>query len=109
MDAVLIASPDTTHADLTIACIEAGKPVLCEKPLATAVADAERVVRAELAAGRRLVQVGFMRVYDRTHVDVYDMLHKGELGQAVALPWRAYESVGWKKNDRKSNRQLIDS
>src|SRR6187402_1206142 len=34
VDAVLIASPDATHGALTIACIEAGKPVLCEKPLA---------------------------------------------------------------------------
>ncbi len=83
IDAVLIASPDTTHADLTIACIDAGKPVLCEKPLATTVADAERVVRAELAAGRRLVQVGFMRVYDRTHIDVYSLLKQGELGRAL--------------------------
>ena len=35
VDAVLIASPDATHAELALACIDAGKPVLCEKPLAT--------------------------------------------------------------------------
>src|SRR6478736_3120917 len=34
VDAVLIASPDATHPDFAIACIKAGKPVLCEKPLA---------------------------------------------------------------------------
>lgn len=83
VDAVLIASPDPTHADLTVACIKAGKPALCEKPLATAVADAERVLRAELEAGRRLTQVGFMRVYDRTHREVYDLLHGGEIGEAL--------------------------
>ena len=83
VDAVLIASPDHTHADLTVACIEAGKPVLCEKPMATAVADAERVLRAELSAGRRLVQVGFMRIYDRTHVDVVDQLRRGDIGRAL--------------------------
>jgi len=32
VDAVLIASPDDTHADLTIAAVRAGKPVLCESP-----------------------------------------------------------------------------
>ena len=100
VDAVLIASPDATHAELTIACIEAGKPALCEKPMATTEADAERVLLAELAAGRRLVQVGFMRVYDRAHVEVYDLLHSGELGQAVHCrsvhinPWTGPKTIG---------------
>ena len=83
VDAILIASTDRTHADITIACIEAGKPVLCEKPLATTVADAERVLRAELATGRRLVQVGFMREYDQAHKDLYDLLHSGVIGAAL--------------------------
>jgi len=83
VDAILIASPDATHADFTIACSEAGKPALCEKPLATSVADAERVLRAELAAGRRLVQVGFMREYDQAHKDLYDLLHSGDIGAAL--------------------------
>lgn len=83
VDAVLIASTDHTHADFTMGCIEAGKPVLCEKPLATTVADAERVVRAELALGRRLTQVGFMREYDQAHRDLYDLLHSGVIGAAL--------------------------
>lgn len=85
VDAVLIASPDATHAELAIACITAGKPVLCEKPLATSQADAERVLNAEGTAGRRLLQVGFMRVYDRAHLEVYDLLQAGELGEALAF------------------------
>ena len=83
VDALLIASPDFAHADQAIACITARKPVLCEKPMATTVADAERVLRAEVNAGHRLIQVGFMRVYDRTHVDVYDLLARGEIGKAL--------------------------
>ena len=83
VDAVLVASTDATHADITIGCIEAGKPVLCEKPLATNVADAERILRAELATGRRLVQVGFMREYDHAHKDLYDLLHSGAIGAAL--------------------------
>ena len=83
VDAVLIATTDITHADFTISCLEAGKPVLCEKPLATTVADAERVLRAELAVGRRLVQVGFMREYDHAHKDLYDLLHSGVIGAAL--------------------------
>lgn len=99
VDAVLIASPDAFHAEQAIACIEAGKPVLCEKPMATTAVDGERVLRAELAVGRRLVQVGFMRVYDRTHADVFDILARGEIGRALGFrgqhinPWRESSTI----------------
>ena len=64
VDAVVIASPGPLHAEQVLACIAAGKPVLCEKPLATTGEDALKVIEAEVALGRRLVQVGFMRRYD---------------------------------------------
>ncbi len=83
VDAVLIASPDETHAALTLACLEAGKPVLCEKPLATTVADAARVLQGETALGRRLVSVGFMRRFDPQHVAVKNMAHTLELGEPL--------------------------
>src|SRR5262249_12768003 len=54
VDAVLIASPAETHAELTLRSIAAGKPVFCEKPLATTADAARRVVEAEVAAGCRL-------------------------------------------------------
>lgn len=64
IDAVVIASWDGTHADLAVKCIEAGKPVFCEKPLATTLEDAKKVVEAEKASGKRLLQIGFMRRFD---------------------------------------------
>ena len=64
IDAVLVCSWGQTHEDYVLATIAAGKPCFCEKPLATTAAGAERIVAAEVAAGRRLVQVGFMRRYD---------------------------------------------
>src|SRR5215207_1431212 len=54
VDAIVVASPDFTHADLAVAAITAGKYVLCEKPLAVTAEDAHKVVDAEMAAGRRL-------------------------------------------------------
>lgn len=83
VEAVLIASPDSTHAELTIACIEAGKPVLCEKPMASNLAAAEDVLQAELDAGRRLVQLGFMREYDRTHRELSQLVGGGQIGRAL--------------------------
>jgi myo-inositol 2-dehydrogenase/D-chiro-inositol 1-dehydrogenase len=83
VDAVLVASPDDTHAPLTLACLKAGKPVLCEKPLATKVEDALAVVQAEMLIGKRLVSVGFMRRFDPQHAAVKEAILSGELGQPL--------------------------
>ncbi len=80
---VVIASPDTTHAALTKACIAVGKPVLCEKPLATSLAEAQEVMATEIAHGRRLVQLGFMREYDPQHLALKKVLDEGGLGQPL--------------------------
>lgn len=78
VDGVVIASPDDTHAALSVSAIEHGIPTLCEKPLATSVADARAVIDAEVAAGRRLIQLGFMREYDPAHLQLRAEL--GDLG-----------------------------
>lgn len=83
VEAVLIASPDPSHAALTVACLQAGKQVLCEKPLATNVADAEKVLQAEIAQGHRLVQVGFMREYDPAHQRLREIVARGDIGSPL--------------------------
>lgn len=64
VDAVVIASRDSTHADLVRACVAARKPVLCEKPLAPSLADATSLLADVGASGERLISVGFMRRFD---------------------------------------------
>ncbi len=83
IDAVLIASPDTTHAALTGAAIAAGKPVLCEKPLAPTARECREIVAAEEKRGKRLVQVGYMRRFDPSYVELKARLRSGALGQAL--------------------------
>ena len=80
VDAVVVCSPDFTHADLVLDCLQAAKPVLCEKPLALTVAETQSLVDAEVALGRRLVQVGFMRRYDVGFNALRDAVRAGELG-----------------------------
>jgi len=60
IDLVVIATPHDTHAELTIAALEAGKDVFCEKPLALTEDELDRVEAAWRASGRSL-QVGFNR------------------------------------------------
>jgi myo-inositol 2-dehydrogenase/D-chiro-inositol 1-dehydrogenase len=64
VDAVIVTSWGDTHAAYVIAAIRAGKPVFCEKPMATTEADCSAILDAEAAFGRRLVQIGFMRRFD---------------------------------------------
>lgn len=83
IDAVVIASPDATHAGLVMECIRNEKPVLCEKPLATSAEEARRIVEAEVEYGRKLAQVGFMRRYDPQHVAVASTVASGDIGRPV--------------------------
>jgi myo-inositol 2-dehydrogenase/D-chiro-inositol 1-dehydrogenase len=85
IDAVVIASPGDLHAGQVLACVEAGKPVLCEKPLATNAADCIKVLEAESAAGRQLVQIGFMRRFDPGYLEAKAALDSGSIGEALLL------------------------
>lgn len=85
VDAVIIASPDFTHTPLSLACIRAGKRVLCEKPLSQSSAECLTVMQAEQAAGARFVQLGFMRRYDEAYVQMKSALDQGRLGRALMM------------------------
>src|SRR5215207_243085 len=85
VDAVVVASPDDTHEAYTLACLQAGRPVLCEKPLATTAEAALRLVRAEEATGRPLVQVGFMRRFDPGYRELKRLLDADELGGVLLV------------------------
>jgi myo-inositol 2-dehydrogenase / D-chiro-inositol 1-dehydrogenase len=83
VEAIIIVSPDATHADFVQECLRCRKPVLCEKPLATSAADAARVIEAECALGRRLVSVGLMRRFDPCHVAVRQAVVSQRLGRPI--------------------------
>jgi predicted dehydrogenase len=61
IDAVLVCSPNATHADVTLAALDAGLHVLVEKPLCLEADDAERIAAAR---DGRVVQVGYMKRFD---------------------------------------------
>jgi myo-inositol 2-dehydrogenase / D-chiro-inositol 1-dehydrogenase len=85
VEAVVIASPADTHEQFVLACLEVGKPVLCEKPLAATPDAARHVLEAELALGRRLVQVGFMRRFDPGYVELKARFDRDEVGPPVLV------------------------
>jgi myo-inositol 2-dehydrogenase / D-chiro-inositol 1-dehydrogenase len=85
VDAVLVTSIGPTHAEYVLACLAAGKPVMCEKPLAPTVPECEQILAAEVAHGRRLVIVGYMRRYDPGYRQVKATLEAGTIGDALIV------------------------
>ncbi len=85
VDAVLLATPGNTHAEQVNACLDAGKPVLCEKPLTTDIDSAYAIVAKEAALGRQLIQVGFMRRFDSEYAALRQLIVDGGLGNPLMV------------------------
>jgi len=97
VDAIIVTSWGPTHEEFVLASIAAGKPVFCEKPLAVTADGCRRIVDAEMAAGRKLVQVGFMRRYDKSYRQLKQVLSDGRIGAPLVLSCahRAPEAPGF--------------
>lgn len=85
VDALVVTSPGFAHKEAVLAAVQAGKPVFCEKPLCTTAAGCKEVVDAEIASGKHLVQVGFMRRYDRGYLQMKEMLESGDFGKPLVV------------------------
>ncbi|MBB3750902.1 myo-inositol 2-dehydrogenase/D-chiro-inositol 1-dehydrogenase [Mycolicibacterium sp. BK634] len=85
VDAVVLATPGPTHEKQLLACLEHGKPVMCEKPLTTDVETSLEVVKREAELGRKLIQVGFMRRFDDEYAVLKAMVAGGELGAPLVM------------------------
>jgi predicted dehydrogenase len=72
LDAVVCAVPDAYHAEVTLAALEAGLHVLCEKPLAMTVRECDEIVAARDGTGR-VVQVAYMKRYDPAYLRLLEL------------------------------------
>jgi predicted dehydrogenase len=82
LDAVVIATPDKFHASAVKVAAAARKDILCEKPLALSLAEAQELLDVVSKAKVRL-QVGFMRRYDPAYVAAMQRIEAGEIGVPV--------------------------
>jgi 1,5-anhydro-D-fructose reductase (1,5-anhydro-D-mannitol-forming) len=103
VQAVYISSTNEKHCAQALACIAAGKHVLCEKPLAMTVDDAAMMVRAADAAGVTFATNHHLRC-SGSHRAVRDLIASGRIGQVLSL--RVHHAVhlpphlqGWRIND----------
>jgi len=85
IDAALVATPGQFHEEVLLPIITAGLPVLCEKPMTPDVPSALRVVEAEVAGGKKIIQVGFMRRFDEGYIELQKQISSSALGELLAL------------------------
>jgi len=84
VEAVYIASPVDCHAGQIVAAAEAGKHVLCEKPLTLSVKQAKEAVRACRKHGV-LLQEGYMMKFHGAHAKIKELVEAGRLGKIVSM------------------------
>ena len=82
VSAVVVASPKRFHEEHAIAAAKAGKDIFLEKPIATSLEGADRVIAAAQKAGVRL-QVGFQRRYDPAYAEARKLVSGGALGRPL--------------------------
>ena len=84
IDAVIVTSENAKHYELTIAAAEAGKHILCEKPIATTLRDADEMIKAARKAGVKL-QIAFVMRYHEATVHVKRLLDQGLIGKIQVI------------------------
>jgi scyllo-inositol 2-dehydrogenase (NAD+) len=84
LDAVIVATPTSTHRDVVIEAAEAGKAIFCEKPTALTLEATDAMIAAVERKGV-LFQVGFMRRFDSGYAEAKRQIDVGVIGQPVAI------------------------
>jgi predicted dehydrogenase len=84
VDAVYVALPNSMHAEYTIRAAKAGKHVLCEKPMATNVADCESMIAACKAANVKLM-IAYRCHYEPTNLKAVKLISDGAVGKVQAI------------------------
>ncbi len=84
IDAVSVCTANSVHAEMTIAALKAGKHVLCEKPMATSLADCEEMVKIAKETNKVLV-VGHNQRFAEAHVIAKSIIKDGTIGDVISF------------------------
>lgn len=113
VDAVVISTPNHLHKDQSIACLQAGKHVWCEKPMALSETDAEEMTAAAELADK-VTMIGFSVWFNEVKQVMTAWLKEGRLGDPVALwshrlaYWKAGGPTGWRADPAYSGGVLYE-
>lgn len=103
-DGVLLATPNHLHVPQALQCLEAGLPILLEKPIATTVAQGEQLLKVVKATGARVL-IGHHRAHSPIMRKAKEVVNSGQLGQLVAVmgsatflkPDTYFEDAPWRR------------
>jgi len=84
VDAVVVVTPTDYHRDIVVAAADAGKHILCEKPMAMTVAECDEMIAAT-EKSKVVLQIGFMRRFDRSFVYAKEQIKQGAIGDVVLV------------------------
>lgn len=105
IDAVVVITPSFLHAEVTIAALNRGLPVLCEKPMATNVDDANRMIAASRKSGK-LLYIGFQKRLLPTTAKMHELIAAGEIGPVELVSANLFRGdwnpQSWKYTDPNS-------
>ena len=113
VDMVDICLPTFLHPDATIAALEAGKHVLCEKPMALTPEDCQRMIDAANSSGKLLMVAHCIRFWPEYGV-LRDMINKGSLGELRSVrltresPTPGWAWEGWLTQVERSGGAILD-
>ena len=97
LEAVIIATPLWTHAEITVGCLDAGKHVLCEKMMAKSEADCARMLEAA-RRNRRVLEIGYQRFYNPIYQAAYENIIKpGTLGDVYYARTAWHRNASWRR------------
>lgn len=85
VDAVLIAVPGQFHAPVLVPVLEAGLPILCEKPLTPDSRTSWEILEREQKLDKPHIQVGFMRRFDKEYAELRTLVESGDSGELLML------------------------
>jgi predicted dehydrogenase len=105
IDAVVVITPSFLHSEVTVAALNHGLPVLCEKPMATTVEDANKMIEASRKTGK-LLYIGFQKRLTPVTSKMHELAATGEIGDiemASGCNYRGdWNPESWKYTDPKT-------
>jgi predicted dehydrogenase len=105
IDAVVVITPSFLHSEVTVAALNHGLPVLCEKPMATTVEDANRMIEASRKSGK-LLYIGFQKRLVPVTAKMHELAAAGEIGNIELVSGNLFRGdwnpESWKYTDPKT-------
>ena len=92
IDAIVIATPLSEHAHITVDALNSGKHVFCEKAMARTLEDVKQMADTHYSTGK-VLQIGHQRMFDPRYLRAIELINSGEIGQITQI--RAY----WHRNN----------